>query len=247
LHLYASLLVGFALLIKAVVFDLFGTLTACFPLDAADALLEVMAKDLAVDAGAFRSAWTATHPERMRHAYLDLAENVRAILKELGSKSTGSKAERVAKLRVAFERRALTPRADALSTIQAIRAKGIRLGLISNCSQAAPEAWGSSQLAGQFDVEVFSCDHPWEKPDPRIYHYACDALRVRPEDCLFVGDGSSGELEGAEAAGLTAVLIRAADDDGSYPGRTDADHWTGPRIAAVSEILDVVDTAYRMR
>jgi putative hydrolase of the HAD superfamily len=32
-------------------------------------------------------------------------------------------------------------------------------------------------------------------------------LEMQPDDCLFVGDGGSGELEGARRSGMQAVMI----------------------------------------
>jgi putative hydrolase of the HAD superfamily len=43
------------------------------------------------------------------------------------------------------------------------------------------------------------------KPDPAIYRLCTDALGVTPEECLFVGDGGSHELEAARSLGMTAL------------------------------------------
>ena len=40
------------------------------------------------------------------------------------------------------------------------------------------------------------------KPDPHIYQHACENLDVAPSDCIFVGDGNSGELRGAAQVGM---------------------------------------------
>jgi len=44
-----------------------------------------------------------------------------------------------------------------------------------------------------------------------MYRLACTGLAVTPAECLYVGDGGSGELTGAAAVGMRPVLL--ADDD----------------------------------
>ncbi len=74
------------------------------------------------------------------------------------------------------------------------------------------------------------------KPNPGIYRLACERLRVEPSDCLFIGDGGSGELTGATNVGMDAVLIRAPDDTENG----DREDWHGTRISSVEEVLSLV-------
>ena len=61
-----------------------------------------------------------------------------------------------------------------------------------------------------FDAAVISTHVGATKPDPRMYAAVLDAMRARPEDCLFVDDRVC-NLEGAVAAGMQAVqMARAA-------------------------------------
>lgn len=80
----------------------------------------------------------------------------------------------------------------------------VDLGLISNCAVEEVAAWNASRLAPMFDDTVFSYAVGCAKPDTAIYRLACQQLGVAPERCLFVGDGGSDELAGAQQAGLTA-------------------------------------------
>ena len=75
------------------------------------------------------------------------------------------------------------------------------------------------------------------KPNPGIYRLACERLGVEPSDCLFIGDGGSGELTGATNVGMDAVLIRAPDDT-ENGNRED---WQGIRISSVEEVLSLVE------
>ena len=83
----------------------------------------------------------------------------------------------------------------------------MKLALISNADAMEVAAWPESPLAGLFDVEVFSCTAGYVKPEPKIYYQCLDQLALKPQECLFVGDGGSNELAGAKAVGLSTVFI----------------------------------------
>ena len=115
--------------------------------------------------------------------------------------------------------------------------RGLRVGLVSVCSEEVERAWPETPFHGRFDAEVFSCTAGLSKPDPRAYTSCCDALGVEPGESLFVGDGANDELAGAERAGLRAVLIHRPGEDPPWPG---LGAWAGPRVTSVPEILELV-------
>lgn len=112
----------------------------------------------------------------------------------------------------------------------------IGLGLVTNCSTETVAVWNASLLSAIFACPTFSCQVGVEKPDPRIYLHASAALNIAPEDCLFVADGSNDELAGARALGMAPVLVRCADDDGSFPGRLHPDDWHGRFITDLAQV-----------
>ena len=94
-----------------------------------------------------------------------------------------------------------------LHALTLLREKGIRLALISNASSSEVAAWSASPLAELFEVATFSCYSACRKPDAEIYTTTAGQLGVRPEDCLFVGDGGSDEHHGAHRVGMKPVLV----------------------------------------
>lgn len=228
---------------RAVLFDLFGTLTPCYPLEDVRLTIAAMADDLGVPGDAFSAAWNDTFAGRQRSQFATLAHNVCVVLDALGCNRSQAEVGAACRRRMDFERGALAPRPDALVTLHALRTAGVRTALVSNCSMETPAAWAGGVLCGALDVDVFSCMVGWAKPDERIYRHACQALAVDPEDCLFVGDGSSDELRGAQAVGMRAALIRAGDDDETFPNRLDRDSWKGSLLRSVTETLDLLGLA----
>jgi putative hydrolase of the HAD superfamily len=130
----------------------------------------------------------------------------------------------------------LVPRPDAISTLEELRRRGHKLGLISVCSQDVPEVWDRTPFSTLFDSAVFSCSVGFSKPDPRIYAVAAEELGVEPADCLFVGDGANDELPGAERAGMTAVQLRAPGEQLTAEG----ERWSGRYVERLSDFLELV-------
>jgi HAD superfamily hydrolase (TIGR01549 family) len=88
-----------------------------------------------------------------------------------------------------------------------LRASGLRLGVVSNSDGRVDQALRAAGLRHYFDVVIDSSLVGVEKPDPRIFQAALDALAVTPEETLYVGDLYEVDVLGAQAAGLQAVLL----------------------------------------
>ena len=144
-----------------------------------------------------------------------------------------------AKERALFLERTLAPRAGVLETLQSLRARGLRVGVLSDASSEVPLLWRATPMAPLVDAAVFSCTERTVKPDPRLYAAMSERLGVARGDCVYVGNGDGDELAGALAAGMRAILFTAP---GEHPGR-EAARWTGPRVSDV----DAVFTACGLR
>jgi putative hydrolase of the HAD superfamily len=203
--------------LQAVIFDLWGTLVDPFPEPAGDELLIPMATALGADPAEFKQRWADLYGERMRGGTIE--EHLARIADTTG-------VAEAAELRRAQLRRLLEPRHDVETTFAELRARGLKLGLISVCSRDVAEAWAALRLG--FDAEVYSCSEEVAKPDPRVYLLAAERLGVAAQECLFVDDHDE-NLLGAERAGMTAVLIGPGDGV-----------WAGERIDAVADVLTLL-------
>jgi len=100
------------------------------------------------------------------------------------------------------------PRPIMLEAIRRIRAAGLLAGAITN--NWITEDEGTGVLRGHFDAFVESAVVGIRKPDPRIYHLACEQLRVAPADAVFLDDIGS-NLKAARALGMTTIRVAAPD------------------------------------
>jgi len=91
---------------------------------------------------------------------------------------------------------------DVLPTLNALR--GIcPLGIVSN-GNSYPERCG---LDGRFAFVVFSQDHGFEKPDPRLFGVALRLLECEASGLLHVGDSLRNDVHGASLAGIRSVWL----------------------------------------
>ena len=140
-------------------------------------------------------------------------------------------------LRSDFTRKALVPREGAVETLDELKQRGFKRGLISVCSSDVEEAWDETELAPHLDDVVLSCAVALSKPDPRIYELACERLDVSTDECLFVGDGANDELAGAERVGMRAVCILPPGRD--EPLWPEARGWE-PTVRSLPDVLELV-------
>jgi len=89
--------------------------------------------------------------------------------------------------------------------LRAVRARGLKIGIISNALPEEVLAWQCCPLQDHVDPVVFSCSVGVMKPDREIYELACSRMCVQPSEAYFVGDGGYDELQGATSVGMKAI------------------------------------------
>ena len=216
---------------RAVIFDLWQTLVP-WDIEESKRFHLRLAETIGVEPERFWDAWLTGHHLPNRNTG-PMADHLRALFAELGIEHD---VDDVLAMRRERTKAVLTPRPDALPTLEELRRRGRLLGMISVCTEDVPQVWDETPLGREFDATVFSCDVGVSKPDPRIYEIACERLGVEPAECLFVGDGANDELPGAERVGMTAVQLR-------MPGEAltpEGERWQGHSIERLTEVLDLV-------
>jgi len=98
------------------------------------------------------------------------------------------------------------PFEGTLAMLDALAARGIKLGVVTNKPHRAAEHM-TTALFGKERFGVVLGESPGrKKPDPQIALDAAMALGVAPENCAFIGDTHI-DIETAHAAGMRSVGV----------------------------------------
>jgi putative hydrolase of the HAD superfamily len=99
-------------------------------------------------------------------------------------------------------------------TLERLRARGLRLAVVSNSDGSIEQGLERLGLRDCFDAVVDSFVVGVEKPDPRIFGHALARLGADPSRTLHVGDMVYADVVGARRAGIHAVLLDPFSDWG---------------------------------
>lgn len=195
--------------IKAVLFDLDDTL---WPIVPVIMRAETILYDwLAANAPAVVRQFTIASLRERRLALLEADPRYRIDLRALRhaglTEAFISVGEDVAKVDLAIDvfsqaRNAVTLFDDVLPTLSSLHGR-VALGSVSN----GVADLGAIGLARYFQASVAAHHFGCAKPDAAIFHAACDALGVAPQEAVYVGDDPLIDVEGAQKAGLHGVWI----------------------------------------
>ncbi|MDA3839254.1 MAG: HAD-IA family hydrolase [Candidatus Delongbacteria bacterium] len=94
-----------------------------------------------------------------------------------------------------------------IETLKTMKAKGKKLGLITNADSMELAAWDECPIAELFDVTIHSCKVDMMKPEQQIYELCLKELGSSAQESVFVGDGGSNELIGARECLLTTIMV----------------------------------------
>ena len=105
---------------------------------------------------------------------------------------------------------------DAIPFLRTLRSRGIKIAIVSNCTQHTRDLLESNGVADLADVLALSCEVGAFKPAAEIFGYALDQLGVTARGAVFVDDQPS-YCAGAADLGITAVQIVRGEPDGKVP------------------------------
>jgi HAD superfamily hydrolase (TIGR01509 family) len=120
---------------------------------------------------------------------------------------------------------------DVVPALEALRARGLRLVVVSNANGTLLAHMERLGLTPRFDHILDSQDEGVEKPDPRFFEIALLRSGARKETTIHVGDLYYVDVVGARNAGLRGVLLDEANL------RPDADC---PRVQSLEELVTAI-------
>jgi putative hydrolase of the HAD superfamily len=196
--------------IEAVTFDVGGTLLEVWP-SVGHVYAEVAARNGVKRLSAtalnrrFAAAWRAA--TRFSHSRLGWARLVDATFRGLTEQPPTQTF--FAELYARFaEPDAWRIFPDVLPTLDALAARGLKLGVISNWDERLRPLLERLKLAGYFETIVVSREVRASKPARAIFQHAVRKLGLPAEAILHVGDSLSMDVRGARAAGLSVLLLK---------------------------------------
>ncbi|MEV7390388.1 MULTISPECIES: HAD-IA family hydrolase [unclassified Streptomyces] len=102
--------------------------------------------------------------------------------------------------------RAWTPYPDAAEVLRTLRAHGIGIGVVSNIGWDLRPVFREHGLDAYVDAYVLSYEHGVQKPDPRLFTVALEALGAEPAETVMVGDSRPAD-GGAAALGCRVHFV----------------------------------------
>ncbi len=124
----------------------------------------------------------------------------------------------------------------APDALRALRARGVRTGVLSNYDARLDGVIDAFALRPLFDVVTYSAEAGWEKPDAQIFAIAAERAGVEPSRCLHVGDDEDADVNGALNAGFHAAWFLGGGSTIPPP----AERVAAARVPVVHALSDVL-------
>jgi putative hydrolase of the HAD superfamily len=229
--------------VKAVLFDLYGTLVDV-TIDTRPARIwKAFAEEIAVVGGSL----SADDLRRRYHDQVsrDTREHGEAFvlntqffyqLLQNGDQPNSDFVRTFARRFRQLTTRSISLRRYGLPLLSALRSSGCKIGLVSNTdAHLTDHDLDVLKLRDHFDTIVLSSQVGVKKPDPRIFRIALRRLGVQSHDAIHIGDDYTADLLGATGAELRALLLgdsRPASVQPRLPHIVEAlqrHGWTGYR------------------
>ena len=97
---------------------------------------------------------------------------------------------------------------DALDTLEMLKERGYKLGIIANQSAGTAQRLENWGLLKCFDVMAASAELGVAKPNKSIFEKAFEMAKCQPHNSVMVGDRLDNDLIPAKALGMRTIWIR---------------------------------------
>ncbi len=114
-----------------------------------------------------------------------------------------------------------------------LKGMGLKLAIVTDAPRL--KAWirlAAMKLSNYFDVVVAFEDTKQHKPSKMPFQAALKQLKLKPEECLMVGDWPERDIKGAKAIGIKTCFARYGNLKAK---RVNADY----EIKNIKELLDI--------
>lgn len=103
--------------------------------------------------------------------------------------------------------KAYRERDHIFSHIKSLRQKNYLVGLLSN-TEIPIMNFFHKKHKDKFDALIYSCKIKMRKPDRKIYEFALNKLKIKPQEAVFIDDRIE-NIKGAEMIGIRTILFQS--------------------------------------
>jgi HAD superfamily hydrolase (TIGR01662 family) len=127
------------------------------------------------------------------------------------------------------------PEPDALPTLQLLKDRGYRIGLISNAADDdnTQALIDKGMFRPYLEYIISSAAFGMRKPHPDIFRSALQHFGVPPDEALMVGDNFEADIVGAHDVGMKSIWITRRVQDTRHEA-------SGPEPGAVVSALSEI-------
>jgi len=162
---------------------------------------EDIARDIGIPEATFRETWNPSEADRTYGRTTFKAVIEQAL--KVNDRYSPQLFQRILENRKVFEKEVFNHlHPQVLPMLEQLRERGVKVALISNCYLEERDNIRTSILLPYFDVACLSCELGMKKPQPEIFHCCLEKLQLTADQCLYIGDGGSHELEAAQQVGM---------------------------------------------
>lgn len=130
----------------------------------------------------------------------------------------------------------------AAEVLSGLRARGLLVGVLSNTmwpSSHHRAVFDRDGLSGYIDAACYTSEMSCAKPHEDAFRSIADALGVRAERCVFVGDRLWDDVHGAQQVGMRAIWIpHSTIPEAEIP---DASAVPEATVTSLLDVLTIID------
>jgi putative hydrolase of the HAD superfamily len=131
----------------------------------------------------------------------------------------------------------ITPYEDVVVTLNILREKGCRIGLISDGNlERQKRKLRMLGINSLFDKVILTAEMDASKPSNLPYKKIISELNEKPENCYYVGDNPKIDFEGAKKTGMNTIRLLKGEFR-NFPSNEYIDH----EIKEIEEVLKVIN------
>ncbi len=107
---------------------------------------------------------------------------------------------------------------NTITVLEELRKAGKKIFLLSNAQRAFTwQELVKTGLIHYFDDIFISSDKGCRKPDREFFNWIINKQRLKPEECVMIGNDSTSDIAGAAGVSMDAVYIRTSISPNNDP------------------------------